>query len=199
MERRSKLLILIGIGLLLLAIGLWILFQPFLPQSQQPPALPETATPNTNVTTPTTAPVVRPPSQPTSPDLKQVEDLAASFVAREGSGSSAQGFLGYTDVLLNATPSYRETLKAEQLAMQRAHPAAGPWFGVVTRVVSTDSKGVVAGSSPISILVQVQRAEDAGNPSAPTSVTYQEATVTLEKQSTGGYLVSNVVWKTIQP
>lgn len=197
MERRSQLLILIGIALLLLAFGVWILLQPFLQKtSNQPPSLPGVS-PNATVATSTAkAPL---PARPViAPDIKHVADLAGIFVSRIGSGASGEGFRGYEDVLLNATPAYRQTLKSEQAAMQRVHPASGPAYGVVTRALATDATDAVSGASTVSITVQVQRAEDAGNPANPTSVTTKKVTITFEKQGDGSYLVSNVVWLDIK-
>ena len=119
------------------------------------------------------------------------------MVSRIGSGSSVDGFTGYDDVLLDATPSERVTLKSEQAALQKDHPPTGPSFGMVTRVVSVDSSGAVSGAQTIAITLQAQRAEDAGNPTQPTSVTYKKATVTFEKQSDGTYLVNGVMWEDI--
>jgi len=198
MERRTKLILLIIAALILLAIGVYILLQPFLPSivPAQPPAL--TTTPPTTTITTTVPPVTATPAAPVVPqDIKKLEDLATIVVSRIGSGSSVDGFTGYDDVLLDATPSERVTLKSEQAALQKDHPPTGPSFGMVTRVVSVDSSGAVSGAQTIAITLQAQRAEDAGNPTQPTSVTYKKATVTFEKQSDGTYLVNGVMWEDI--
>ncbi|MBI4139315.1 hypothetical protein HY479_04185 [Candidatus Uhrbacteria bacterium] len=197
MEKRTKLILLIIGALILLLIGLWILFQPFLPKllPAQPPGLPGAVSPGG-------APPVQTPltGKPTTipQDIKQLEDLAAAIVSRVGSGSSANGFQGYDDVLINATPVFRETLRSRQQEMQRAHPANGPAYGIVTRVVSIDSRAAVSGADIIPFTVQAQQAEDAGNPAQPTRVSYTEVTVTFEKQSDGTYLLDNLEWKDIQ-
>ena len=201
MERRTKLILLIVAAVILLAIGVYILIQPFLPATTpaQPPGLP--TGPSPTATIPPTAPAA--PATPAAPavpqDVKRMEDLASIVVSRLGSGSSADGFTGYDDVLLNATPAYREILRTEQAALRKAHSATGPAFGISTRVVSVDSRGASSGAREAVIAVEVQRAEDAGNPASPTSVTYKKADVTFQKQADGTDLVASVVWKDIQP
>jgi hypothetical protein len=199
MQRRTKLILLIVAAAILLAIGIYILIQPFLPGTPaQPPGLPTGATPSVTIPSTGVTASATPATPAIAPDVKRMEDFASMFVSRMGSGSSADGFTGYDDVLLNATPAYRQTLRAEQAALQTAHPVTGPSFGVSTRVVSTDSSGASSGAQEAVIAVEVQRAEDAGNPSSPTSITYKQADVTLQKQGDGTYLVSSVVWKDIQ-
>ncbi|MFH1078136.1 MAG: hypothetical protein V1745_02540 [Patescibacteria group bacterium] len=196
MERRNKLIILIVFAAILLAIGIYILLQPLL-KNAQPPSLPSNVTPNTTVT-PGTGQGTNIPTTPAASakpqDIKMLEDLASVFVSRIGSGSSSDGFQGYSDVALNATMSYRETLKRDRAAMQAAHPAIGPAYGVVTRVVSVDSTSAVSGSQTMVMKLQVQKAEDAGSPTAPTRVSYATVGVTFTKQSDESYLVENVVW-----
>src|SRR5258708_7909521 len=113
MEKRTKLTLLIIVALILLAIGLWFLLQPFLSQipAAQPPSLPTNATSGA-VTAPTTPTAAAP--TPTAAGVKQLEDLASAIASRVGSGSSASGFSGYEDVLINATPDEQARLKAEQ-------------------------------------------------------------------------------------
>ncbi len=202
MERRTKLLIVILVAAIVLAFGIWYLVQPLLRTVPQPAPLPGQVTPQGTGTTPKPTPstggttvVTTPTAQ--SPRLKQLEDLAGIFVARLGSGASGDGFRGYTDVLINATQTYQQQLLAEQAALQKAHPARGPVYGLVTRVVAINNQRAVEGDVNIPFVVQVQQVEDAGNPSMPTRTLYKEATVTFERQADKTYLVSSVVWKDI--
>ncbi|MEK7655528.1 MAG: hypothetical protein AAB386_02530 [Patescibacteria group bacterium] len=195
MEKRNKLILLILVALILLAIGIWILLKPFLSTPEQPPTLPTGVIPSgVQPTIPTggSVPVVTPQ------DVKELEDLASAIVARIGSGSSMNGFKGYEDVLINATPSFQQKLTSEQQAMQKKHPVSGSAFGMVTRVVAVDSKSAVSGADVMPIILQVQQAEDAGNPSAPTKVSYKEVTVIFEKQTAGGYLLDGLSWKEVE-
>lgn len=199
MERRHKLLLLIILALLLLGFGIWYLLQPILDNRKQPPALPNTVTPSTNLP-PRTTPTNGGPagSAGLSPELKTLENLAGIIVARIGSGASGEGFRGYQDVLINATPTFQKTLLDEQRALQQTYPANGATYGRVTRVVAIESRQAVSGAAIIPFTVQVQRVEDAGNPSAPTSISYKEATVSFERQSDKTYLVNGIVWKDIE-
>jgi hypothetical protein len=199
MERRTKFILLIVLAVAILAFGIWYLFQPIIRGVEQPPELPGQVTPGTGVTATST----RQPPTPVTPtalptDVKQIQNLSGIFVARLGSGSSGEGFSGYTDVLINATPAYQQVLRQEQTALRIAHPASGPAYGIVTRVVAIDPISANSGAAQMTFRVQVQQAEDAGDPSKPTRVLYKEATVTFDRQADGGYLVSNVVWKDIE-
>lgn len=193
MERNTKLLLLIVVGLILLGIGLWILLSPILLPKAQPPQVPATQQTIVTPQTTSTAPRVAPTISPVAANLKRLEDQAASFISRAGSGSSADGFLGYSDVMTGATPAYRATLLSEQAEMKKAHPATGSAFGLITRVVTSSAKNTALDAT-VTVIVQAQQAEDAGDPSKPTRVMYKEATVTMEKQSNGAYLVDGVTW-----
>ncbi|MBU1908194.1 hypothetical protein KKF59_03670 [Patescibacteria group bacterium] len=198
MEKRNKLIILIFFAAIILATGLYILLKPFFPSTtEQPPELPEQVLP---VQTPVTLPPTREENNVTAlpQDLKELQDLASAFVARIGSGSSGSGFQGYDDVLINATPKFQAQLLDEQAAMQKAHPAAGPMFGITTRVISNKASSVVSGAASVTFVVSVQQAEDAGNPGAPTAVKYKEATIVFQKQSDGTYLINDVTWKDLE-
>ena len=82
--------------------------------------------------------------------------------------------------------------------MRQAHPASGPAYGIVTRVVSTNAGQSVANVDTVVITVQVQQAENAGDPSRPTAISYKQATVSFERQSDQTYLLNGIVWKDIQ-
>jgi hypothetical protein len=192
MERRNQLFLLIIVALAILGFGLWMLFQPFLSKYvEQPPALPEQVTPGGTVpgtgvkTDVETPPVI-------APDIKELSDRAAVFAERLGSGSSQDGFTGYDDVMLGATPAFREILNAQRQELVRLHPATGLPYGLITRVVSVDNKQAVSGAGIIPFILQVQEAEDAGNPAKPSRVSYSEWTLSFEKQSDGSYLVAGL-------
>lgn len=198
MEKRTKLGLLILLALAVLAFGIWYLFQPIIKQVQQPPTLPNEVTPSKDLPASSTQQIPVGSGGTVVPqDVKQLQDLAKSFIARSGSGSSSDGFSGYDDVALSATLTERAALEKEQSDLQAAHPASGPLYGITTRVVSVTTVSGESGAAQMSFNLQTQRVEDAGNPSKPTSVTYKQATVTFERQPDGTYLVSNVVWTDI--
>jgi hypothetical protein len=196
MERRTQLGLLILFALAILAFGVWYLLQPVFKTVRQPPALTGQQFPTTIPTSTGGVPVISGSAEAVAPDVKKLLDLAGIVVARMGSGASGEGFQGYDDVMINATLAYRVTLKAEQQAMRAAHPAAGPEYGVLTRVIATDPISALPGAAQMTYRVQVQQVEDIGN--APSVVTYKEAIVTFDRQSDGTYLVSGVVWKDIE-
>jgi len=197
MTRRTKLIILILVAALLLGLGLWLLLRPLISPSDQPPSLPPGVTPTS--TTPEIREPIRPAQTPgVTSDIRQLENLAANAVTRIGSGSNTDGFRGYEDVLLNATPSYQTTLRADQAAMQQRYPADGVLYGITTRVVSVDSSAAISGADVVPFTLQAQQVEDAGNPVEFTAVFYKEVTVSFRKQADGGYLIDGIVWTDIE-
>lgn len=200
MERRNKLVLLILLALALLIFGVWYLLQPILENSESdakntpPPLVQEPK--NLADSVPKTPEEIA--IDEGQKDLRKVQSLAGIVVSRIGSGASGEGFRGYEDVLINATASYRKVLLEEQAAMQALHPATGPSFGVVTRVVAIKIAKADPNASSVSYVVQVQQAEDAGDPNAPTKVYYKDVTVTFEKQPDKSYLLNGLVWKNIE-
>lgn len=203
MERRTKLLLLILIGLLLLLIGLYFLLSPFLRQrgGLAPPA----PTP--------TAPYVPTPSQPTpggpvpvptatgtavapsvSAEQRVLENRARAAVERIGSGSSRDGFLGYQDVLTEMTEAGRTALLAEQQRMREAHPASGPMYGITTRGVSSALSQGKIGDQSLVVRVEAIQSVDAGNPRAPVEMKGKRVDVTFLRQGNGSYLIEKLEW-----
>jgi len=207
LDRRKTAVILIVIGLIALAFGLWILVSMFLPPQTQTANTPAAGTqlPVTpRVTAPKTlaAPVI---VQGTSTadanahgtDLLEAANLASDAVSRMGSGTSQDGFMGYDDVLSFGTDNFRTTVQAEQQSMRKLHPAIGATYGVTTRAVSTKVLDGKNGAVKIVIQVKTQRAEDAGDRSRVTNITYWENVVTLLRQANGKYLVDEIASKQV--
>ena len=122
-------------------------------------------------------------------DLTEAVNLASDTVARIGSGTSQNGFLGYSDAMTSGTPKFQAYLQTEQLKMKQIHPASGDLYGVTTRSVSSKVIEGENGSTSIKVLIQTQKAEDAGNRAEPTNVFYEKNEVTLVRQATGEYLI----------
>ncbi len=205
MQKRTQLLLLIVVAIALLVFGIWYLLVPIVKPAAQPPALQNNALQNTptlptkpappSAGTPTTT---TPAAAPVPQGVTQVQNLAGTIVSRLGSGSNTEGFQGYGDVMLNATPSFQQELLKEQKAMQQAHPASGSSFEIVTRVVATTPVHAADNAASMTFAVKVQQAEDAGDSHAPTQVLYRQATVTLDRQADGSYLASGIVWQDIK-
>jgi len=204
LTRRRIAIILIMIGLLALGIGLYIIVSLFLPQkTTTEPNLPKPGTDMTVTAKPKAEPkvialpdvVINTSSQAaikSSSDVRDAINRASSVVSRMGSGSNQDGFLGYQDAILDATDAFKTYLLKLQSDMKAAHPANGSVYGVTTRVVSADVISGEQGADKIVLKVQTQKAEDMGDRAEPTSITYEEVTVTLLRQSDGSYLVDRV-------
>ncbi len=122
-------------------------------------------------------------------DLTEAQNLASDTVARIGSGTSQNGFLGYSDAMAAGTPKFQAYLQTEQLKMKQMHPMNGDLYGVTTRSVSSKVLDGENGASEIMVLIQTQKAEDAGNRAEPTNITYEKHEVTLLRQAGGDYLI----------
>lgn len=203
MERRTKLLLLILLGLLLLLIGLYFLLSPFLRQrgGLAPPAPTPTApfvptpsrpTPGGPVPVPTATGTVTAPT--VSGEQRALENRARSAVERIGSGSSRDGFLGYQDVLTEMTEAGRVALLAEQQRMREAHPATGPAYGITTRGVSSALTQGKVGDQTLVVKVEAIQSVDAGNPRAPVDMKGKRIDVTFQRQGEGSYLIEKLEW-----
>ncbi|MDF1497548.1 MAG: hypothetical protein P1P90_05845 [Patescibacteria group bacterium] len=122
-------------------------------------------------------------------DLTEAINLASDTVARIGSGTSQNGFLGYVDAMSAGTPKFQAYLQSEQLKMNQLYPMNGDLYGVTTRSISSKVLDGENGSDQIKVLIQTQKAEDAGDRSKPTNVSYEKHEVTLIRQATGEYLI----------
>jgi len=131
-------------------------------------------------------------------DLTEALNKASSVVARIGSGTSQDGFLGYEDVMLDGTAKFQAYLQSEQLRMMQAHPVAGDLYGVTTRVISSKILDGENGSNEIVVVLQAQKAEDSGNRAKPNNVIYEKYTVTLLRQTDGDYLIDFIQTKIVE-
>jgi hypothetical protein len=209
MERRTKLALLILVGLLLLLLGLYLLLSPFLParQTAQPPALPGSVQPYSlgGVNKGTkgqggASPIATGTAAVTPESNSQlvIENNARTIVERVGSGTSGNGFLGYQDALLSMTASGQTTLLAEQQRMQQIYPAKGPAFGISTHAVSSHLTDGHSGDARLSVTVQAVQTQDSGVPSLPQKTLGKQIIVSFVKQSDGRYLVDSLVWSDIE-
>jgi len=210
-NRRRIAIFLLALGVLLLIYGAWILaglLWPKRPGAQQPAApaqieivqrapahTPTTIALPTNVQGTSTLLDVQ---NAKVPALSESVRRAESVVSRMGSGTSQDGFLGYDDVMMDGTYRFREYLVQEKARMIGSHPAGGPLYGVTTRVVSSSVTEGTAESSRIAVTIQAQKAEDAGDRSKPTGISYIQAKVVFLKQSNGNHLVDEITFAPIE-
>lgn len=203
MEKRTKLAIVILVGLLLLLLGLYIFLSPILEERRalQPPPLPSSVTPVITPTPKPPTPAPQPtPAAPVTPEtngLKILENRARNVVERIGSGTSENGFLGYQDALLDATSAGQAALKAEQSRMQAAHPANGPLYTISTRAITSNATKGAFGDATIVFTVDAIQTVNGGTASQTTLT--KRITVTFAKQSDGSYLVDAAEWSDLAP
>lgn len=199
-QRKIFALILVIIGILAFLFGAWLLYGLLFGKSDSGLNLPGAGTDlNVNsreVPEPQTysAPVVVEgdsnfDAAARGTDITEAVNLASDTVARIGSGTSQNGFLGYSDALAAGTAKFQAYLESEQLRMKQLHPMQGDLYGVTTRSVSSKVLEGENGAEMIVVLIQTQKAEDAGDRSKPTNVTYEKHEVTLIRQATGEYLI----------
>ncbi|MBP9863870.1 hypothetical protein KBC54_00265 [Patescibacteria group bacterium] len=200
MQKRTKLAIVIIVGLLLLLLGLYLLLSPYLAQRKAlaPPAptsdIPYVAGPKVVVPTSTSTPVAIPTA---TLQLRVLEDRAKATVERIGSGSSENGFLGTEDAMSDMTQSGAIEIRAAQQTMQQAHPASGPLFGISTRVVSSHAENGVIGDASILVSVDAIQYENVGASNAPSRIQGKQVKVTFMRQPSGGYLIDHLEWTDI--
>jgi hypothetical protein len=214
MSKRSKLAILILIALLLLLLGQYLILSPFLEGRQ--------ATTGGEYTVPGTTSQAgdRPaaPSQPTATclavvgsatgtpireltdaeRLRSLEYRARVAVERVGSGSSQSGFLGYSDLAIDSTESFKAELKRLQDEMRSAHPMTGPTYGVSTRAASSQIRDGLFGADVLTSEVQAIQTYDAGNPRQPTGTAAKRVFVVFAKQPDGAYLIDSMKWEDME-
>ncbi len=200
MQKRTKLAIIIIVGLLLLILGIYLMLSPYLAEKKasEPQPVPAVQMPVSNgkVVTPpvvTSTPIIPPVPTPDSL-LRRIEDRAKATVERIGSGSSGNGFMGTQDVISDMTPNGAAEIVTAQQLMQKAHPASGPAFGISTRVASSHAESGKIDDARIIVSVDAIQYEDAGMPSKPTKTQAKRIKVTFLRQSSGGYLIDHLEW-----
>ncbi len=201
MERRTKLGLLILFALLLLGLGLYLIFQPFISERfGSAPAAPNQAVPYI----PPSLPVI--PTEgttggvttPVPDDLRALENRSRTVVERIGSGTSGNGFLGYQDVLTQFTSNGRASILAEQKTLQEQHPASGASYGISTRAAAARLASGASGAEQIVILVEAVQVIDAGDPSKPQSSVGKRADLTFVRQPDGQYLIESIAWSDLE-
>lgn len=198
LDRRRSAILLIVLGLALLGFGIWIIVSMFIKGPSTQPVEnttyrkpePRTIALPVKVTGTSTTPVTQ------TSDERDALNKAAAVVSRMGSGTSADGFLGYSDVMIDGTESFKAQMASEQKSLQRAHAASGPLFGITTRVISSDISQGKNGDTHFVVTIKAQRTEDGGDRGQPTRVAYIEYSVSLVKQG-GSLLVDSVTEKSI--
>jgi len=124
--------------------------------------------------------------------LQDVINTATDVVARIGSGSNQDGFRGFSDVLLNVDSVYKKVLLDRQKKMLKKYPVEKGFLEMRTKVLIWRVVSGSVDSDLITISIQTQYTEDTGDISNPTLVQYKKYLVSMKKQDSGNYLVSNI-------
>jgi hypothetical protein len=199
MEKRTKLAILVLIGLLLILLGLYFFFSPYLAEraAKQPPKVNQGTPLIQGGQQPYQATTTGLTPKATANPLASIEYRAGAIVERIGSGSSETAFLGYQDATSDMTPSGQATLRSAQAAMVKAHPASGTPYSMTTRVVASHATQGASGDAEIEVTVQAIQSVREGISGTATN-SGKKIIVTFLKQSNGSYLVDSLVWSDIE-
>ncbi len=199
-QRKIFAIILILIGILALGFGLWLLYGMIFGGPKDELELPQAGN-NLNVTSrdipePQTyeAPVLAQGDSTfdetaRGQDVVEATNRAVFVVSLIGSGTSQNGFLGYSDAMSYSTARFQDYLRTQQQEMKEYHPMNGDLYGITTKVLSSKVLSGENGSQTIVIELQAQVAEDAGDRSRPTKVYYKKFEVTMQKQTDGRFFV----------
>lgn len=202
MQKRTRLAIVLLVGIALFLLGVWIFLSPLMQarQAAQPPGLPENANglESETPTRPREAPVPPMPAPEAKPTAESgmlaLQNRARSLTERMGTGTADNGFLGYQDIVIDATANGRLALAAARKAMQVAHPPGTP-YGQTAKAVTAKTESGGFGQATISILMDVYVAENAGVPGQVTATSPHQVTMTFAKQVDGAYLIDGFTWK----
>jgi hypothetical protein len=199
-QRKIFAIILILIGILALGFGLWLLYGMIFGGPKDELVLPQAGN-NLNVTSrdipePQTyeAPVLAQGDSTfdetaRGQDVVEATNRAVFVIGLIGSGTSQNGFLGYSDAMSYATTRFQSYLQTQQREMREYHPMNGDLYGITTKVLSSKVLSGENGSQTIVIELQAQVAEDAGDRSRPTKVYYKKFEATMQKQADGRFFV----------
>jgi hypothetical protein len=198
MQTRSKLILLITVGLILFILGAWLIYQTFkvtaggVEQTGNLPAATENL-PNGQGKTSQTTPTTSAPVAPVDSQLRTLEDNARASAERIGSGSSQTGFLGYSDALNAVTPELRAWILDEQKKMVAAHPANGPLYTLSTRAVASHAVDSAFGDPRVSVSVQAIQTDN-----LKTTGQAKQINIVFVKQPDGTYLMGSMEWKDLE-
>lgn len=203
MSKRTIAILLIVFGLIAIIAALYWTFSPviktgsILPGRTQPTPTPQPV-PTPSVITPQTSP--KPASPRVSINEEQAElvlrQQALAFAARQGTYTSADGFIALRDVYLDVNPTIRAFYEAEQQRLSKEHPLMGDAWLQTTRALSAriTSDLPLIGKSQATVTVQAQQIIEAGQ--KPASISYREIVVTFTYMQ-GRWVVSRVESKAL--
>ncbi len=198
MQRRTKAILLILFGVLVILGVIWWLLRPGAEQTptpyNQPPGYSDQQAQPVDTQPSAPAPI---PPDPALLESRRLEDRlrrkAQDFVSRAGSYSNSDGFIALRDAGLEATGDVRGYFAAERTRLTAEHPLrAGSWGQTARGLASKITSPVpVRDQTEVTVEVQAQLVVEAGESAPDTS--YKNATVTFQKTGSN-WLVSRVMW-----
>lgn len=197
MQKRTIAILLIIFGIIAILAALYWTFSPVikngsvLPRVTQPQPSPQpTPTPSTG--TPTPAP--KPATPRSSVNEEQAElvlhQQSLAFAARQGTYTSADGFVALRDIFLDVNPTVRAFYQSEQQRLSKEHPLGSSWVQT-TRALSAriTSELPLIGKTQATVTVQARQTIEADQ--KPAVISYQEIAITFTYDQ-GRWVVSRV-------
>ena len=188
MDRRTKLLILLGLIAILILFLFLLLWRPTQKATPTPKPTPVAEDTTPEETTPP-EPTREERAEAERASVSSIRTLSETFAERYGSYSAEANFANLTDVLVLMTPSFA----AETQAFIDTAEQPTDYYGVTTRVVSTKvlSQDEAAGTATVE--VSTQREEAIGSAQNLT-VSYETLTLELVYLE-GSWLVDSAEWE----
>lgn len=198
MQRRTKAILLIVFGLIvIIGVIVWLIW-PWKTQLTSQPQPPEyvdsQVSPAPLLTEPTPAPVITDPALLESRRLEdRLRRFAQDFVSRAGSYSNADEFAALREAGLEATPEVRTFFAAERTRLTSAYGLRSGAWGQTTRGLASKitSPTPIRDQRLVTVQVDAQVITESGD--ASPVVSYRKADVNLQR--TGDtWLVSKIEW-----
>lgn len=203
MQRRTKAILLIVFGVLVIvAVLVWFLWplkQQLTNPAPQPPGYQDPVLTEPLPVQPAPAPVIADPALLESRRLEdKLRRFAEEFASRAGTYSNTDDFAALRDAGLEATAQVRAFLAAERTRLTAAYPLrAGTWGqtarGLASKITSPTP---IRDQKEVQVRVDVQIITESGDAAPVTS--YRKANLTLQR---GGnvWAVSRLDWVEDQP
>lgn len=199
MQRRTKAILLIVFGLLVvIGVIVWLIWpwkQQLISQPQPPGYGDQPASTQPLQTEPAPVPVTTDPALLESRRLEdKLRRFAQDFVSRAGSYSNADEFTALRDAGLEATPEVRAFFTSERTRLLSAYALRSGAWGQTTRGLASKitSPTPIRDQRLVTVEVDAQVITESGD-SSPV-ITYRKAIVNLQR--TGDtWLVSKIEWR----
>lgn len=203
MQRRTKALLLIVFGVLVIvAVLVWFLWpwkQQLSNPAPQPPGYQEPLPTEPLPVQPAPAPVI---ADPSLLEARRLEDklrrFAEEFASRAGTYSNTDDFAALRDAGLEGTAQVRTFLAAERTRLTAAYPLRTGTWGQTARGLASKitSPTPIRDQQEVQVQVDVQVVTESGDSAPVTS--YRKANLTLQRTGTV-WGVARLVWVEDQP